>query len=117
MKKKNDIDTDGEMYNPPHPGESLLTLYIEPLGLTIKEVSERMGVERKSVSRLINGHTSITAEMAVRLGMAFSTSAELWLNKQRGYDLWHAKQRLHDEIINIQPFIVSAISNEKPGVR
>lgn len=107
MGKKIEIVCDGEMYDPPHPGEALRILYIEPLNLTIKEVAERMGVERKAMSRLLNGHTGISAEMAVRLGKTFNTTAELWLNKQRGYDLWNAKRRIHDEIIQIQPFIIS----------
>jgi antitoxin HigA-1 len=93
-----------EMHNPPHPGESLKKLYMEPLKLTIQAVAERLGVERKAVSRLVNGHGGISAEMAIRLGKAFNTSPDLWLNKQRNYDLWHAKQRMRREAARIKPF-------------
>ncbi len=110
MGKKTEIECDGDMYNPPHPAEALKMLYIEPLGLTIKEVAERLGVERKAISRLLNEHTSISPEMAVRLGKAFGTTADLWLNKQRGYDLWHTEKRLHNEISHIKPFIISAMN-------
>lgn len=96
-----------QMYNPPHPGESLKMLYMEPLGLTIRAVAERLGVERKAVSRIINGRGGISAEMAIRLSKAFDTSAELWLNKQRGYDLWQASQRMLREVATITPFRAS----------
>jgi antitoxin HigA-1 len=104
MAVKKEIVSDGNMYNPPHPGESLKLLYMEPLELTIKAVAERLGVERKTISRLIHAHTGVTAEMAIRLGAAFNTTPDLWLNKQRGYDLWHAKQKMKHEIKRIQPF-------------
>jgi antitoxin HigA-1 len=94
-----------EMYNPPHPGESIKVLYMEPLKLTVKALAERLGVERKAVSRLINGHVGVSAEMAIRLGKAFNTTPDLWLNKQRGYDLWHAKQRMKKEAAKIKPFV------------
>ena len=97
-----EIPCDGVMYNPPHPAEALRFLYIEPLGLTIKQVAERVGVGSGIVSRLLNGHTGITAEMAVRLGKAFNTTADLWLNKQRNYDLWHAKQRIFSRLLFLQ---------------
>ena len=94
-----------EMHNPPHPGEVLKGLYMEPLKLTVKALAERLGVERKAVSRLVNGHVGISAEMAVRLGKAFNTTPEVWLNEQRGYDLWHAKQRMKKEAAKIKPFV------------
>lgn len=93
-----------EMYNPPHPGESIKILYMEPLGLTVQDLADRLGVERKAVSRLVNGHTGVTAEMAIRLSKAFNTTPDIWLNKQRGYDLWHAKQRMKKVAAKIKPF-------------
>lgn len=81
------------MHHPPHPGEVLKTLYMEPIGLSITELAERIGVDRKSLSRLINGHTAMTVEMAIRLAQAFDTSAELWLSMQQAHDLWHARKR------------------------
>lgn len=82
-----------EMYNPAHPGEVLKELYIEPLGLTVTEVAEALGVSRKTLSALVNGRYGISPDMAIRLSKAFGTTAKLWLNMQQNYDLWQAKQR------------------------
>ena len=81
------------MHNPPHPGEILRQLCLEPLGLTVTEAAEGLGVSRKTLSAILNGRASVSPEMAVRLSMAFGTSAESWLNQQTQYDLWHAEQR------------------------
>ena len=82
-----------EMHSPAHPGEVLKELYLEPLGLTVTETAEALGVSRKTLSALINGHYGISPNMAMRLSKAFDTTAKLWLNMQQNYDLWQAKQR------------------------
>lgn len=115
MAKREIIQSDGEMFDPPHPGEVLKGLHMQPIGLTIKEVAERLGVERKALSRLINGHTGVTAEMAIRLGRAFNTTPDLWLGMQRGYDLWHAKRRMQRETSRIKPFEYHG-DDASPGV-
>lgn len=81
------------MHNPPHPGEVLKSLCLEPLGVTITEAAEALGVSRKTLSAILNGRAGISPEMAVRLSIAFNTSAESWMNQQVQYDLWHAEQR------------------------
>ena len=81
-----------KMYNPPHPGEVLKELCIEPLNLTITEVAEALGVSRKTLSAILNGRAGISPEMAIRLSKAFDTSAESWLNQQMQYDLWQAEK-------------------------
>jgi antitoxin HigA-1 len=80
------------MHNPPHPGEVLKTLCLEPLGLTVTEVAEALGVSRKTLSAILNGRVGISPEMAIRLSIAFGTTAESWLNHQTQYDLWQAEQ-------------------------
>ena len=80
------------MHNPPHPGEVLKELCIEPLGLTVTDAAKALGVSRKTLSTIINGRAGISPEMAVRLSIAFNTSAESWLNQQSQYDLWQAEQ-------------------------
>ena len=80
------------MHKPPHPGEVLKELCIEPLGLTVTESAEALGVSRKTLSALLNGRAGISPEMALRLAKAFDTSAESWLNQQLQYDLWMAKK-------------------------
>ena len=74
------------MHNPPHPGEILRTLCLEPLGLSVTEAAKALGVSRKTLSSLLNGRTGISPEMAVRLSIAFETSAESWMNQQAQYD-------------------------------
>jgi antitoxin HigA-1 len=81
-----------QMYNPPHPGEIIKELCLEPLGLTVTRAAEALGVSRKTLSAILNGRAGISPEMAIRLSMAFDTSAESWLNQQVQYDLWRARQ-------------------------
>ena len=85
-----------KMFNPPHPGEVLRELCLEPLGLTVTEAADALGVSRKTLSALLNGRSGISPEMAIRLSKAFDTSAESWLNQQMQYDLWRAEQTLGD---------------------
>ncbi|MFN2301246.1 MAG: HigA family addiction module antitoxin [Gammaproteobacteria bacterium] len=81
------------MHNPPHPGETIKELCLEPLGLTVTDAAKGLGVSRKTLSAIVNGRASVSPEMAVRLSIAFDTSSESWLNQQLQYDLWHAEQR------------------------
>jgi addiction module HigA family antidote len=81
------------MHNPPHPGEIIKSLCLEPLGLSVTEAAKALGVSRKTLSGILNGRGGISPEMAVRLSIAFGTSAESWLSQQTQYDLWHAEQR------------------------
>jgi len=80
------------MHNPPHPGEILRELCLEPLDLSVTRASEALGVSRKTLSAILNGRAGISPEMALRLSKAFGTSAESWLNQQVQYDLWLAEQ-------------------------
>jgi len=81
------------MHNPPHPGEVLRELCLKPLGLSVSETARALGVSRKTLSAILNGRARITPEMAVRLSIAFATSAESWLNQQTQYDLSLAEKR------------------------
>jgi antitoxin HigA-1 len=76
------------MFNPPHPGEILSELWLEPLGLSITEIAKHLNVHEKTVSELVNGKTGVSPEMALRLELAFGKSAESWLAAQAAYDLW-----------------------------
>lgn len=82
-----------KMHNPPHPGAIIRTLWLEPLGLTVTNAAAALGVSRKTLSSILNGRAGISPEMAVRLSIAFGTTAESWLNQQMQYDLWHAERR------------------------
>ncbi len=81
-----------QMFNPPHPGEIIKELCLEPLGLTVTRAAEALGVSRKTLSAILNGRAGISPEMAIRLSIAFETSAESWLNQQVQYDLWRVRQ-------------------------
>lgn len=85
------------MHNPPHPGEILHDLWLEPLALSITRTAEALGVSRKTLSEIANGRAAISPEMAVRLEMAFGKSAESWLAHQAAYDLSQLAQR-RDEL-------------------
>ena len=63
------------MHNPPHPGEVLRELCIQPLGLTVTETAKSLGVSRKTLSALLNGRAGISPDMAIRLSKAFDTSS------------------------------------------
>ena len=76
-----------KMHNPPHPGEILRDLCLDPLGLTVTEAAGALGVSRKTLSSILNGHSGISPEMALRLSIAFNTTAESWLLQQLQYDL------------------------------
>jgi addiction module HigA family antidote len=80
------------MHNPPHPGEIIRALCLEPLGLTVTEAARHLGVSRKALSELLNGGAGISPEMAIRLARAFDTTPESWLAQQMAYDLWRAGQ-------------------------
>ncbi len=82
-----------QMYNPPHPGEILRELCLEPLGISVTKAAEALGVSRKTLSAILNGRAGISPEMAVRLSLAFDTSPESWLNQQVQYDLWLIRQK------------------------
>jgi addiction module HigA family antidote len=82
-----------KMHNPPHPGKILRELCIEPMGLSVTGAADSLGVARKTLSSILNGHSGISPEMAVRLSLAFGTSSESWLNQQVQYDLWIAEKK------------------------
>ena len=81
------------MHTPPHPGEVLRELCLEPLGLTVAETARALGVSRTALSQVVNGHSRLSLEMALRLAAAFRTSVESWLNLQHQYDLWLARKK------------------------
>ena len=81
------------MHNPPHPGEILRELCLEPLGISVTRAARALDVSRKTLSAILNGRAGISPEMAIRLSLAFDTSPESWLNQQAQYDLWLARQK------------------------
>jgi addiction module HigA family antidote len=81
------------MFNPPHPGEHIREDCLEPLNLTVTKAAELLGVKRQTLNNVINGHSGISPEMAIRLSKAFGGSPEVWLRMQMAYDLAQARQK------------------------
>ncbi len=87
------------MHNPPHPGEVLREFL--PGEMTIEEVARRLGVSRVQLSRVLNGRSAISADMAIRIGLLTNTTPESWLAGQTKWDLWQASLRPRPVV---QPF-------------
>ena len=83
-----------KMHNPPHPGEVIRELCLEPLGLSVTDAARALGVTRKTLSELLNGKAGVSPEMAIRLSMAFNTTPESWLTQQAQFDLWKARKKV-----------------------
>ncbi len=84
-----------QQHNPPHPGALIQRTYIEPFSdISGNIIADRLGVARSTFSRLLNGISGISPEMAVRLSSVLGGSAESWLTLQESYDLWRARQSI-----------------------
>ena len=84
-----------DMHNPAHPGEVIRETCLEPLKLSVTAAADGLGVSRQSLSELLNGHSGVSAEMAIRLEKAGWSTAEAWLRMQAQYDLWQARKHAH----------------------
>jgi addiction module HigA family antidote len=93
------------MHNPPHPGEIIKELCLEPLELSITAAADALGVSRKTLSSILIGTAGISPELAVRLSIAFNTSSESWMNQQTQYDLWQAEA--HRNELHVKPLIAA----------
>jgi addiction module HigA family antidote len=90
------------MKNPPHPGRSIKDACLDPLGLTVTEGAKVLGVTRNTLSRVINGQSGISAEMAIRLEKAGWSNADHWLRLQTAYEL--AEARRHEDRIVVERY-------------
>ena len=81
-------------YNPPHPGEFIAEVYLEPNGISGRELAAKLDVAASTLSRILNGASRITPEMALRLSKALGRSPESWLAMQDAHDLWVARQHV-----------------------
>ena len=83
------------MYNPPHPGEFITDIYLEPNGISGRELAVKLDVAPSTLSRILKGTSRITPEMALRLSKAIGRSPESWLAMQDSHDLWVARQHVN----------------------
>ena len=83
------------MDNPPHPGEFITDIYLEPNHISGRELATKLGVAASTLSRVLNGSNRVSPEMALRLSKVLGRSAESWLAMQYNYDLWQARQHVN----------------------
>lgn len=95
------------MHNPPHPGEFIREVYLEPFGISTRRVAEKLQVAPSTFNRLINGASNVSPEMALRLSKTLGRSAESWLAMQDNYDLWRAREQLN--LAAVEKMEISAV--------
>lgn len=88
------------MHNPPHPGEFITAIYLEPNGISGRELAQKLDVAASTLSRVLTGSSRVTPEMALRLSKAIGRSPESWLLMQDKHDLWKAKQTVDLERVS-----------------
>ncbi|PZD70250.1 putative HTH-type transcriptional regulator YbaQ [Acaryochloris thomasi RCC1774] len=87
------------MHSPPHPGESLQEIYMEPYGLSVRDIAKVLGVSHSTVARLVSQQSAVTPDMAIRLEKGIGMTAGAWLGMQQDHDLWLALQNdCHEDI-------------------
>ena len=87
-----------QQHNPPHVGGMIFRTYIEPYNdISANKIADALGVARSTFSRLINGVSDLSPEMAVRLSAVLGGSAESWIRLQENYDLWKARESINTE--------------------
>ena len=101
---------------PTHPGEMLLEEFLNPMGLTQRELSEAIGVPYQRVNEIVNGRRGITPSTALRLAQYFGMSTEFWMNGQMRWDLYHAKATEAAELKRITPYRSSRSDRSKETV-
>ena len=89
------------MYNPPHPGETVQTLCLEPLDLTITDAAKKLSMTRSALSEIVNGKRSISPKVAIKLAKAFGGTPDVWVNQQAAYDLWQVQQEYAAEDVPV----------------
>lgn len=82
------------MHNPPHPGEFIREVYLNEFGISIRKVAENLSVSPSTFTRLLNGESNVSPEMALRLSKTLGRSAESWLAMQDSFNLWKARKEV-----------------------
>lgn len=88
-------------YNPPHPGEFIKETYIDPLNISLRHAAKDLDVAPSTFSRLIQGKSDLSPEMALKLSKAFGRSPESWMQMQTNFELWKAKQHVNLERVQV----------------
>lgn len=96
------------MHNPPHPGEFIREVYLQPFGITGRQLAAKLSVSPSTLNRILNGASGISSEMALRLSKALGRSPESWLALQDNFELWHAKQTVDLDQVQKVEFLGAA---------
>lgn len=103
------MSTPLSMHNPPHPGEFITEVYLEPSGMSMREFAGRLGVTPSTLQRLLKGSHGVSPEMALRLSVVVGRSPESWLVMQDAWDLWRARQSV--DVENLIPLDADRIAS------
>ncbi|WP_396434315.1 HigA family addiction module antitoxin [Limnohabitans sp.] len=95
------------MHTPPHPGEFIQEIYLDPYGISGRELAEKLDVAPSTLSRILKGSSRVTPEMALRLSKALGRTPESWLSLQDAHDLWIARQNV--DMKRVMPLQFSAL--------
>ncbi|MDC2887665.1 HigA family addiction module antitoxin [Psychrosphaera algicola] len=95
------------MHNPPHHGEFIYDVYLEPTGFSCRYLAKQLDVASSTLNRVLKGQSAISPEMALRLSKAIGRTPESWLAMQDNYDLWHAKQQINLTNVHAVNFTVA----------
>ena len=95
------------MHNPPHPGEFIADIYLEPYSISGRELAEKLDVAASTLSRLLKGTSRVTPEMALRLSKALGRSPESWLAMQDAHDLWLARKSVDLQRVSALNFVMA----------
>jgi len=95
------------MHNPPHPGEFIYEVYLQPTGISCRYLATQLDVASSTLNRILKGQSAISPEMALRLSKAIGRTPESWLAMQDNFDLWHAKQNINLSNVHTVKFAVA----------
>lgn len=94
------------MHNPPHPGEFISSVYLEPHGITGRELAAKLDVSASTLNRILTGKSGVSPEMALRLSKCLGRTPESWLTMQMNHDLWLTRRRVR--LSRVSPIKLSA---------
>lgn len=99
------METSRPLHNPPHPGEFIAEVYLQPSGISVRTLAGNLGVTPSTAQRLLSGNHGVSPEMALRLSAVLGRTPESWLAMQDAYDLWRARQTV--ELGHLEPLVTS----------
>jgi addiction module HigA family antidote len=90
-----------DMHAPPHPGDFIRSMYLEPLQLSERALAKSLAVSPSTLNRIMTGKSGVSPDMALRLSRALGRSPESWLALQNQFDLWAARNTVDLEAVQV----------------